>query len=271
MRDLLYVSTSKLDNFWPTEKYSANISGSIDTGVNLPGVNTKVSVTLENSTANNDARSIAATKLKRIIKHLEQNHAPTDFTNPDIQAYQWVKFDLPMKYGKVFEDSCPSFTEADVALFGGATEVDRTTRPYSSVRLLLCGSVKHIQGNVPATGRMGSDTAWLHDFAHEVERREETGSKLPDSLATDLASWSADPKLRIKLSTRAAYASLMNSTYPSPMFGRLRGVAKVLMALDDETWTSRTVLATPLYVEAPTPRKKLNLLGRIRNIAKAQR
>lgn len=197
-------------------------------------------------------------KAKRTI---ERRFAPVPFTTRNLQANQWISFDLDMAQAAVHEDS--GRPPEDVALFVGQVPAGAGGQPRD-LEFMLCGSVQHLRTQVCAQGRMGSDTTWLHDLILEVERREENGLNVVPEFLNELM-----PHRRSEaLIEEAAFGvqGWIARKYPPSTRGRLRGHAIVLMDVDRPRWMSRLVLATPLYVEAvheqePRPRRRIAFPG----------
>ncbi|WP_328508350.1 SAVMC3_10250 family protein [Streptomyces mirabilis] len=197
-------------------------------------------------------------KAKRTI---ERRFAPVPFTTRNLQANQWISFDLDMAQAAVHEDS--GRPPEDVALFVGQVPAGTAGQPRD-LGLMLCGSVQHLRTQACAQGRMGSDTTWLHDLILEVERREASGLNVVPEFLNDIM-----PHRRSEVLIEDAAFGVqgwIERKYPPSTRGRLRGHAIVLVDIDRPRWVSRLVLATPLYVEAvheqgPRPRRRITLPG----------
>ncbi|MBK3562997.1 SAVMC3_10250 family protein [Streptomyces sp. MBT62] len=195
------------------------------------------------------APHVLVEKAKRTI---ERRFAPVPFTTRNLQANQWISFDLDMAQVAVHEDS--GRPPEDVALFVGQVVAETRGQPRD-LEFMLCGSVQHLRTQVCAEGRMGSDTTWLHDLILEVERREENGLNVVPEFLNELMPYRRSEALI----EEAAFGvqGWIGRKYPPSTRGRLRGHAIVLMDVDRPRGPSRLVLATPLYVEAvhePEPR-----------------
>lgn len=241
MRELLYVSEQKLRHmFWDARRFPGLPGHSVETSMGMFGANAKVS--LGSTDQNSDE---LPTKLERVIRYLDRTHRAVDFPRSDLEPNQWIRFDFKAKYGKAHEDSAPTFSTEDVVLFGGSAESTQ-----QEIDLLLCGSVHHLRDQVISTGRMGSSTSWLYDFIKSLEENENNGVHVVPEFP-EARIHSRRREFDLRMAAHEAFGGLMRSSHPSPDSGRLRGHAKVLLDIDDPRWTTRLVVATPLYVEIP--------------------
>ncbi|MFD8050172.1 SAVMC3_10250 family protein [Streptomyces chartreusis] len=199
------------------------------------------------------------TLVEKAKRAVERQFFPAPFTTGNLQANQWISFDLAMAQAAVHEDS--GRPPEDIALFVGHVPAGACGQPRD-LGLMLCGSVQHLRTKACAHGRMGSDTTWLHDLILEVERREESGLNVIPEFLNDLM-----PRPRGEEAIEEAAFGVhrwVASTYPPSRRSRLRGHAIVLMDADRPRSNQRLVLATPLYVEAvheeqPRRRRRITL------------
>lgn len=171
MRELLYLSTKKLGTFlpaWPS--LSVRAAGSA--GVGPVSVTVDVSAALP---AGFDEATIKA--FRRVVGHLEREAGY--FTSPDLEAGQWIFFDVKMGYGTVYRDTGLLAPEDDVALFYGSY---RASEPDGQVStdLLLCGSTEHLRQRTASAGRMGSGSC---------ARLGEAGAGAGTPASTCLGTW----------------------------------------------------------------------------------
>jgi hypothetical protein len=146
MRELLYLSKKKLGTFlpdWP----SLSVRGTASAGVGPVSVTVDVSAV---SAAGFDEATIKA--FRRVRGHLERD--ASYFTSPDLEAGQWIFFDVNMGYGTVYRDTGALPPEDDVALFYGSY---RASEPDGQVStdLLLCGSTEHLLRRTASAGAWG--------------------------------------------------------------------------------------------------------------------
>lgn len=252
MRELLYLSTQKLGTFlpdWP----SLSVRGAGTAGIG------PVSVTVDVSAAPPPGFDEATIKaFRRVRGHLERGASCV--TSPDLEAGQWVFFDVKMGYGTVYRDTGLLPPEDDVALFYGSY---RAAGPdgQASTDLLLCGSTEHLLRRTASAGRMGSGTEWLHDLIGKVNDADRDGDGAlldevsPDALAARRTNMPAEI-------ARWVFDVIRN--YHSPdQYARLQGLAKILFIVPENGIVDRLVLATPLFVQFASA-KPLGLLGRRR-------
>lgn len=262
MREVLYLSEQKLQNmFLDARRLPGLADHSIDTSIGFFGANAKVSLNSPDQSNQQNTDSLI-TKLERVIRYLDRTHRAVDFPHSGLTPNQWIRFDFKALYGKAYEDAAPSFAPADIVLFGGSTAYDSKTAEQE-VSLLLCGSVHHLRDQVVATGRMGSSTSWLHDFIRSNEEKERKSiDVIPEFPESRIQSKRNEFDLR--MAAYEAFGGLMRSSYPAPDSGRVRGHAKVLLDIEDPRWTTRLVVATPLYVEIPPIKRKRGMWRRFK-------
>jgi hypothetical protein len=113
MRQLLYLSTKKLDDTFLPDRPLLSVHGAGSAGVG------PVSVTIDISSASPTGFDEATIKaFRRVRGHLERDAGY--FTSPDLEAGQWIFFDIKMGYGTVYRDTGLLPLEDDVALFYGS-------------------------------------------------------------------------------------------------------------------------------------------------------
>ncbi|WP_128503496.1 SAVMC3_10250 family protein [Streptomyces inhibens] len=240
MSDLVYVSERKLyGRLGMRPPYSQQgVQGTL-----------KVPALLEVSASrawDDQSEPMAPHKLvEKAKRKIEREFPSTAFTNFNLRANQWIHFDLDMAQVAVHEDS--GRPPEDVALFVGGVPAGTAGQPRG-MGFMLCGSVQHLRTRVIPSGRMGSDTTWLHGLILEVERREENGINVIPEFLNEII-----PERRSEILIEdAAYGVFgwIDREYPPSLRGRLRGHAIVLMDIDSSNWIHRLLVATPLYVEA---------------------
>lgn len=252
MRELLYLSNKKLATFLP-DRPSLSVQGAGSAGVG------PISVTIDVSTASPAGFDEATMKtFRRVVGHLEREAGY--FTSPDLEAGQWIFFDVKMGYGTAYRDTGLLPQEDDVALFYGS---HRSTEPDGEVStdLLLCGSTEHLLRRTASAGRMGSGTEWLHDLIGKINNANSGGDgALPEEVGPDaLASRRINMPAQI---ARWVFNVIWNHHSPD-QFARLQGLAKILFIVPENEIVNRLVLATPLFVQFASA-KPLGLLGRRR-------
>ncbi|MFE4687512.1 SAVMC3_10250 family protein [Streptomyces sp. NPDC056721] len=250
--DLIYVSERKLYGrlgLWPT-----SVQQGLQASVKVPPL---IEVSGSRSWERVAEPMAAHALVKKAQRIIERRFMPVPFTTRNLQANQWISFDINMAQVAVHEDS--GRPPEDVALFVGQTPA-RTVGQERDLGLLLCGSVQHLRTQICAEGRMGSDTTWLHDLILEVERREENGLHVIPEFLNEVM-----PHRRSDIIIEDAAFGVhgwIGRQYPPATRGRLRGHAIVLMDIDHPRWMHRLVVATPLYAEAvheqmPEPRRRI--------------
>jgi hypothetical protein len=252
MRELLYLSNKKLATFLP-DRPSLSVQGAGSAGVG------PISVTIDVSTASPAGFDEATIKaFRRVVGHLEREAGY--FTSPDLEAGQWIFFDVKMGYGTAYRDTGLLPQEDDVALFYGS---HRSTEPEGEVStdLLLCGSTEHLLRRTASAGRMGSGTEWLHDLIGKINNADSGGDgALPEEVGPDaLATRRINMPAQI---ARWVFNVIWNHHSPD-QFARLQGLAKILFIVPENEIVNRLVLATPLFVQFASA-KPLGLLGRRR-------
>lgn len=252
MRELLYLSTKKLDTFlldWP----SLSVRGTGSAGVGPVSLTIDVSAA---SSAGFDQETVKA--FRRVRGHLECEAGY--FTSPDLAAGQWIFFDVKMGYGTVYRDTGLLPPEDDVALFYGSY---RGAEPdgQASTDLLLCGSTEHLLRRAASAGRIGSGTEWLHDLIGKVNDADRDGDgELPGEVRPDaLAARRVNMPAEI---ARWVFDVIWNHHSPD-QYARLQGLARILFIVPENGIVDRLVLATPLFVQFASA-KPLGLLGRRR-------
>lgn len=255
--DLVYVSERKM--YGRLGMRPSNVQRDLQASLKVPPLLEVSGSRTWEQTAEPMAPHALVKQARRII---ERRHFPVPFTSRNLQANQWISFDLDMAQAAVHEDS--GTPPEDVALFVGQVPGGTADQPRD-LGLMLCGSVQHLRTQVCAHGRMGSDTTWLHDLILEIEHREENGLHVIPEFLNDLM-----PHRRSEVLIEDAAFGVhgwIQRTYPPSTRGRLRGHAIVLMDIDRTRWVHRLVVATPLYVEVvhePPQRARRRILPGIR-------
>ncbi|MGI5207496.1 SAVMC3_10250 family protein [Spirillospora sp. CA-108201] len=179
------------------------------------------------------------------IIEIEAQRYPRPYTALGLESYEWITFDLEMKFRTAYGDS--ELPPEDVALFASSNAYLHRDVPRKT-NLLLCGSQKHLRTHSIEGGRMGSDTHWLHVLILEIQRRYEDGIDFIPEFITEVLQGKVSQS-SIELSALHTFQSWCEK----PGRGRLRGHATVLMDIDRADFPFRLVVASPLYVEKAPP------------------
>jgi hypothetical protein len=222
MRELLYLSTKKLGTFLPGRpSLSVQGAGSASLG--------PVSVTVDVSTASPagfDETTIKA--FRRVVGHLEREAGY--FTSPNLEAGQWIFFDVKMGYGTVYRDTGLLPPTDDVALFYGShtsAEPDGQT----PTDLLLCGSTEHLLRRTASAGRMGSGTEWLHDLVGKINNADNRGDgELPEEVRPDVL---AARRINMPAEIARWVFGVIWSHHSPDQYARLQGLAKILLIVPE--------------------------------------
>lgn len=235
MRQLIYLSESKLATFYPdrislSAKFTDGLGlgpAKIDISAPFPGLNEE-----------------KITLLNQVVSYLERR--ATHFSYSELSRDGWIFFDLNMGYGTSYRDSGIPPEIDDIALFYGSfNQVERDRQ--SPLDLLLCGSTKHLRTRTASAGRMGSGTEWLYELIGKIEESDTLGSKeLPDSVSTDaLAARRGNMPAEI---ARWVFDVIREHHSPA-QYARLQGFAQILFIVPAAEYSARLVVATPLLVQ----------------------
>lgn len=242
MQQLRYVSEKKARSV---------LSGAADSSlprligsVNLP-LGARIEVAQSSPGVAGSAELLSTQDLERVIGRLERHDDILEVSEPDLRPNWWIRFDLEMAERTMHEDG--GVLPDDVAMFAG-THSSPGGRYSRETNLLLCGSVQHLRSATATAGRMGSDTGWLHDVNVQLHMREEEGVFVIPEFLEELSP-ARHGAFTMESAAHGVFG-ILDRKYPPYMRGRLRGLASVLMDVDTRRWTSRLVVATPLYVEA---------------------
>ncbi|HEY7263466.1 MAG TPA: SAVMC3_10250 family protein [Trebonia sp.] len=128
MRELIYLSESKLSTFYPGRtSHSVQFTG----GLALGPVSAKIDVSPPSSEADE-----STALLNQAVRYLERE--AVDFSYSALNPGKWIFFDLNMGYGTSYKDSGIHPKIDDIALFQGSLkQVGKNHQ--SPTDLLLCG------------------------------------------------------------------------------------------------------------------------------------
>ncbi|WP_405716326.1 SAVMC3_10250 family protein [Streptomyces sp. NBC_00046] len=244
MRELVYLSEQKLQYMFADSGRGSSMP-SIGATVGVPGVT--VTMATASPAAAPDSPADMARKLDEVIRFLERDHRPVDFSAPGVRAGQWVLFDLPMGWGTGPEAT--GTTSGGIALFVGTASTG-TEGPDGVTDLLLCGTAGHFRHRAQAASRPGSDMDSVYQYLADLEANASVESGPEGESRADRAPAGRDLDEDV---VRSVF-DVMSERRPPPQRGRLRGHARVLLTADREGRSPRLVVATPLYVENPPPR-----------------
>lgn len=262
MRELVYLSEQKLQHMFVASGRGIG-APSAEATVGVPGLS--VTLATASSTPAADGPADMTGKLDKVIRFLERAHRPVDFAAPGVRTGHWVSFDLPMGWGmgpRVGPDPGPGSESAaaapdGIALFVGTTAAD-AVGPGGATGLLLCGTAGHFRHRTVTASRPGSDRDAMYQYLADLETAGDeedgpgTASRANRALdGTDLAPGRAD--LDAYVVCRAF--DTLSGHWPPPQRGRMRGHARVLLTAVHPDRSIRLVVATPLYVENPPPRR----------------
>ncbi|MEV5526013.1 SAVMC3_10250 family protein [Streptomyces prunicolor] len=240
MRELLYLSTAKLGEFFPEggERFSGR---ALEAEVSALGAGIRFAA--GESPAYEDS---PAERLERVLAHIRSKcDARTNVPSSceSLKPRAWFEFNGFFRHGRRLSDV--GLHDQGVYTFMSVEDplcqLRRGDDQCPGIQIILCGSRQHVltECEAPPT-RMGSGSDWLHDFAATLVDREERGDT---SLPEDLFSTSRRDK---EFAARSAYDMLL-ADYEGPAY--LHGHARVLCNFDPGVWQHRLIVATPLYVE----------------------
>lgn len=247
MRELLYLSTAKLDEFLPEGKQSF-LDRALEAEVSAIGAAVRLAAGEVPG-----GEDTLGERLEQVLALVRANcNALTNVpsTCESLMAREWMEFNGFFKHGPRVRDW--GLIDQGVYTFMSIEDSSCQLRSgddkCSGIQIILCGSRQHVltEYEAPPT-RMGSGSDWLHDLAATLVEREAQGdTSLPD----DLFSTCRRDK---EFAARSAYDMLV-SDFEGPAY--LHGYARVLCNFDPGVWQHRLIVATPLYVETATrPRR----------------
>ncbi|WP_229871934.1 SAVMC3_10250 family protein [Streptomyces longisporoflavus] len=246
MRELQYLSTAKLDDFYEQPRRRL-LDRAVEAEASVLGSGARVTLG-EGVTA----EATPAERLEPVLQHLKEQcwaclWEPSACGHLGVGA--WLEFRGPFRYGAAASDV--GFRDHGVFAYASLEEghcPHQDDEFCPNINLLLCGSKQHVRDyrDHPPT-RMGSGSDWLHAMAADLAQREAYGDATPPEM---LASTGLNDQ---EFAARSAF-SMISHFYPTP--GYLRGHARVLCNFPPERLRHRMIVATPLYVETgvqPTP------------------
>ncbi|WAU82571.1 SAVMC3_10250 family protein [Streptomyces sp. Qhu-G9] len=230
VHDLLYLSETKMQHLMPQLPGRVRKRLGLSAGLNV-GV-LSVSATLESA-----GTSPPITALNAVIRMIERQHGRRGLLDPDLREGDWIRFSTPFRYADTH-----SGKDVDPDAVGGLVFFASESR-----QLLLIGSASHIVDQRPPEETPRRTLALL--YVNSLLRYAATLRKQPDRAATgdvpavleDLYSDAG----RVMEQVGIVHNVLQIEGLP---LMTLAGYARVLV-LDDNPPSSRSVLATPLYVE----------------------
>lgn len=232
----IYFSRRRLNAFFPDQ--APWLTPSWKVGVNLQVLSVEIGSGNPLTPTEEESRKLAKVRksLEREVSHF---HAPL------LNTGDWVYFDLEMGWGTSYEDSDMPDID-DVLLFCGSLPGD-PTGSTDTVDLMLCGSTEHLLDKTATAGRMGSGSRWLHDLILKINRSDGMGiTGVPEELTHRALS-----KPRINQPEQIARDVFrIAQRHHNPLNrGRVQGLACVDLNLPNGEWSSRLIMATPLYVQ----------------------
>ncbi|MEU6898205.1 SAVMC3_10250 family protein [Streptomyces virginiae] len=245
MRELLYLSSAKLDEFLPGRS-GEFFNRAWEAEVSALGTGARLAVGERPST-----EEPLGQRLEQALSHISAKcdaHQAVPGSCHSLMSYDWLEFTGFFRHGPRKRDW--GLEDRGVYTFmslEGPSCSSGRDDTCDGIQVILCGSRKHVLAEVEAPPtRMGSGSDWLHDLAAALVAREAQGdTSLPDALH----STSRRDK---EFAARSAYDMLLTD-YEGPAY--LHGHARVLCNFPPGVWQHRLIVATPLYVEAlPHPR-----------------
>lgn len=249
-KEMIYFSRRRLDAFFPEKAPGTSRSWNLEVDLQVATVAIGPGAPL--TPTESEWR-----RLRKVRQHLERE--VSHFYALHLNAGDWVYFDLEMAWGTSHEDSALPDLD-DVLLFCGSLPGDRTGGP-ATVDLMLCGSTQHLLERTATAGRLGSGTRWLHELIHKMD-------DLDDSGVTDLPEELTQRALSVPRSNRPAQIvrdvfRIAHRHHVPFQRARVQGLARVNLNLPNGEWTSRLIMATPLYVQYAS-RKPVRWTTRLR-------
>ncbi|MEV6796702.1 SAVMC3_10250 family protein [Streptomyces sp. NPDC051320] len=187
MRELQYLSTAKLDDFY--EQLRRGLTDrSVETEVGALGVSARVACGGSGGTA----APTPDERLEQILGHLRKQcwartWEPAACGHLGVGA--WLEFRGFFRYGPAASD----VGLRDAGVFSYASVEDggcrhRDEEFCSNIEVVLCGSMQHVRDHRehPPT-RMGSGSDWLHAMAADLVAREMQGDTTPPALLASTA------------------------------------------------------------------------------------
>ncbi|MDO0933116.1 SAVMC3_10250 family protein [Streptomyces sp. DG2A-72] len=248
--EMIYFSRRRLDAFFPerTPGMSPSWNVEVDLQVATIGIGPGAPLT---------PTEVEVRRLRKVRQHLERE--ASHFYAPDLKTGDWVYFDLEMGWGTSHEDSALPDLD-DVLLFCGSLPGDRTGGP-ATVDLMLCGATEHLLERTATVGRLGSGTRWLHNLILKIDEQDDVGAAgIPEELTQRALSV---PRINRPEQIARDVFRIAQKHHSPLQRARVQGLARVNFNLPNGEWTSRLIMATPLYVQYAAP-KSLRWITRIR-------
>lgn len=242
MRELVYLSESKLTQFLSAPRGGWRVKGSVTTPVGSLDVDPVREPDTER-----------ARRLERVIEHVARS--ARWFAEDGLRPGQWVQFDAPLNYSVLDERY---FHRMLVFLDSGRPAPGYPTG--GSVRLLLHGSARHLAGTPSSvqvagsvedtTGDGGQSSGGYVHLARNVELL--IGAMTSAETTTDGLGGLEDTPFgpTLQAATRRLVGALETRMYPETA-AWMTGYARVTVALQDGE--TRYVVASPLNVEHTDP------------------
>ena len=234
MRELLYLSRPKLDSFFPDRARNVVTDG--EAQVSAMSLTARFRLASSQTDRSNLVRSF-----KTVHRHIERS--AKWFTDPTARPGEWLGFELDLGYGTAHRDTALSELD-DVVLFGGCVPASKVLQERD-LEILLCGSACHLMDRCASAGRMGSGTEWMHRLIKRLGRSDEQNVQLDfqDITNQGLGEWDNPEEI-----AQWVY-HVIAANHPAHQRTCLSGLARVLLNADSPRWTTRLVVATPLYVQ----------------------
>ncbi|MFD9207794.1 SAVMC3_10250 family protein [Streptomyces sioyaensis] len=248
--EMIYFSRRRLNAFFPERAPLPTPTWSLEVDLQVATVGLGPSAPLTPT-------EVELQRLRKVQRHLERD--ASHFYAPHLTTGEWIYFDLEMGWGTSHEDSDLPHLD-DVLLFCGSLSCDRTGGA-ATVDLMLCGSTQHLLQRTATAGRMGSGSTWLHQLIHKINEADSVGATgVPEEL-TERAL--AVPRINRPEQIARDVFHIAHKHHAPYQRARVRGLARVDLNLPNGDWTSRLIMATPLYVQYAS-RRPAHWLTRLR-------
>ncbi|WP_374705555.1 SAVMC3_10250 family protein [Streptomyces sp. AJS327] len=246
-REIIYLSTAKVDELAPPRRFAVNTGRSfeIETGITPVG-------SFRLAMGERQANRTGKFRTKKAIKRVRSSccaHTQIPKSCDGLLARDWVEFSGNFMCGPVMRDSIIPGVDRFQGVYGYASflNYDCAIPDCQGVEILLCGSISHVLEYADAEPtRMGSRTEWVHDLAVRVAAAEAERQPIePPSVSL------ARVEYHTKAETAVHFAHDMLSGHAAYGPAKLHGYARVLFNFPPTAGRGhRMILATPLYVES---------------------
>ncbi|WP_369075295.1 SAVMC3_10250 family protein [Streptomyces calidiresistens] len=248
--EVIYFSRRRLKAFFPERTPTPPLSWKVELNLQVTTVGLEPGAPLTPTEAE-------LKRLRKVQRHLEKE--VSHFHAPHLRTGEWIYFDLEMGWGTSHEDSTLPDLD-DVLLFCGSLPGDRTGG-RTTVDLMLCGSTEHLLERTATVGRMGSGSKWLYHLIHKINDRDRAGDTgIPEELT--LRALSTSRINRPEQIARDVFRIAQKHHDPLQR-SRVQGLARVDLNLPNGEWSSRLIMATPLYIQYAS-RKPMRWVTRLR-------